>query len=183
MLHQLLGVKLRDLVVGNRTRSQGDRDATAVGLLDKSRQLQKALALFARIGQRAAHQVDVADLGLVDHRVQRFLHALQRRWRNLDPACLLPQVHGAFVGRAISAEAAAHGDAVLLVQKVLTARRNIDHQHVAVGGDAGLCKRQSVHCLLHQPGPQGLELDRHTAAAPVIDQAITLCLIALHLPR
>ena len=143
---------------------------TRVRLLHEARELQEALAFLARVGERAAHEVDVADLGLVDHGVQCLAHALERRRRNFDLTGLLAQVHRAFVGRAVGAEAATHRDAVMLVQEVLAARRDVDHQHVAVRGDAGLCKGQAVRRLLRQPGPQRLELDRHAAVASIVDQ-------------
>jgi hypothetical protein len=62
-------MELRDQIVGNCARAQRDWNAALVGLLDEARELEKALAFVACIGQRAAHEIDVADLGLVDHGV------------------------------------------------------------------------------------------------------------------
>ena len=183
VLHQTLGVELRDHVVGNRARSQGHRDAARVRLLDEARQLQEAVAFLARVGQRATHQVDVADLGLVDHRVQRLAHPIERGRRNLDLAGLLAQVQRALVGCTVGAEAAAHRNAVVLVQKVFATRRDIDHQHVAVRRHAGLREGQAVRGLLRQPGAQWLELDRDAAAAAVVDQDIALLGVAFDVPR
>ena len=154
-----------------------------VGLLDEARELQEALAFLARVGERAAHQVDVTDLGLFDHGIQRLAHAIERRRRYFDLARLLAQVQRAFVGCAIGAEATAHRYAIVLVQEVLAAGRDVDHQHVTVCGDAGLCKGQAVRCLLCQPRPKRLELDGHGTVASIVDQAVALLRITFHVPR
>src|SRR4029453_16302285 len=138
VLHQLLGVELGNEIIGDRPGAQRDRDPARVRLLYEPRKLQEALALLAPVRERAAHEIDVADLRLVAHRVHRLAHALERRRRNFDLAHFLAKGRRAFVGRPIGAEAAAHRDAVFLVQEVLAARRDVDHQHAPIRGDAGL---------------------------------------------
>ena len=176
-------MELRDQIVWNRARAQRDRDAARVHLLHESSQLQETLTLLARIGERAAHQVDVPDLGLADHRVQCFAHALERRRWDLDPTRHLTEVLGAFVGCAVGTEPATHRHAVVLVQKVLAARCDVDHQHVAMRGHASLRERQAIASLLRQPGPQRLKADWQAAATAIIDQQITLSQVAFDVPR
>ena len=91
MLHQSLGMELCDEIVGNRPGAQRDGDATGVRLLHEPRKLQEALALLSPVRERAADEVDVADLRLLDHRIQGLTHALERRRRNFDLTVFWPR--------------------------------------------------------------------------------------------
>ena len=173
-LHQVLGVELLDEIVGDGAAAERHRDAARVGLLHEARELQEALAFQPTVRERAADQVDVTDLGLVDDGLERFAHALERRLRDLHLPGLLAEVRGALVGRAIRAERAAHRMAVLLVQEVFAAGRDVDDQHVTVRGDARLRVGQAVGGLLRHPGLQRLELDRHGAPIAVVDEPVAL---------
>ena len=153
MLRQLLGAELCDEIVGNRPGAERDGDATGVRRLHEPSELQKALTLLSSVRERAAHEVDMANLRLIDHRIQSLTHALERRRRNFDLTNLLAKGRRTLVGRPVGAEAATHRDTVMLVQEILAARRDVDHQHVAMRGDAGLCERQAVMGLLRHPRP------------------------------
>ncbi len=180
---EFLALELLDLVVGNRARAERHRYAIAVLALHEARELQESLAFLAAVGERAADEIDVANGRLPHDRVQAFRHALERSLRDLYATGLLAEVRGAFVGRAIGAERAAHRLALVLVQEVLAPRRNVDHEHVAVRLQPRLRERQAAGGRLIHPWVEGLELDRHGLARTIVDEHVSLLAVALDVPR
>jgi hypothetical protein len=114
VLHELLGVELRDQVVGKRAGPECHRDAARIGLLHEARELQEALTFQPTVRQRATDQVDVTDLGLV---MTAFNASRMRSSVGGGSRAAVFCPSASCARQAVGAEGAAHRDAVQLMEE------------------------------------------------------------------